>query len=51
MLAPTPWSGDLDPDLDGSILLVITILGLQICGLLSGAFIIESVFASPGLGM
>ncbi|HBY46213.1 MAG TPA: peptide ABC transporter permease, partial [Chloroflexi bacterium] len=30
---------------------IITILGLQIGGLLSGAFIIESVFAYPGIGM
>jgi ABC-type dipeptide/oligopeptide/nickel transport system permease component len=29
---------------------VVTIVGLQIGGLLSGAFIIESVFAYPGIG-
>lgn len=29
---------------------VVTIIGLQIGGLLSGAFIIESVFAYPGVG-
>lgn len=29
---------------------VVTIIGLQIGGLLSGAFIIESVFAYPGIG-
>ncbi|MCO5176975.1 MAG: ABC transporter permease [Thermomicrobiales bacterium] len=30
---------------------IVTILGLQIGGLLSGAFIIEAVFAYPGIGM
>lgn len=36
--------------LKNSIIPVITILGLQFGGLLAGAFVIESVFAWPGIG-
>jgi len=28
----------------------VTVIGLQISGLLSGAFVVENVFAYPGLG-
>lgn len=37
--------------LRNALIPIITILGLQVGGLLSGAIIIESVFAYPGLGM
>lgn len=36
--------------LRNALIPVVTIIGLQIGGLLSGAFIIESVFAYPGVG-
>lgn len=36
--------------LRNALIPVVTIVGLQIGGLLSGAFIIESVFAYPGIG-
>ncbi|MBI3913555.1 MAG: ABC transporter permease [Chloroflexi bacterium] len=36
--------------LKNALIPVITILGIQLGGLLSGAFIIESVFAWPGIG-
>lgn len=36
--------------LRNALIPVVTIIGLQIGGLLSGAFIIESVFAYPGIG-
>lgn len=36
--------------LRNALIPVVTIVGLQIGGLLSGAFIIESVFAYPGVG-
>ncbi len=37
--------------LRNALIPIVTILGLQIGGLLSGAIIIESVFAYPGIGM
>jgi len=36
--------------LRNALIPIVTIIGLQIGGLLSGAFIIESVFAYPGVG-
>ncbi len=37
--------------LGNALIPIITILGLQVGGLLSGAFVIEAVFAYPGIGM
>lgn len=37
--------------LRNALIPIVTILGLQVGGLLSGAFIIESVFAYPGVGL
>jgi peptide/nickel transport system permease protein len=37
--------------LRNALIPIITILGLQVGGLLSGAFVIEAVFAYPGIGM
>jgi ABC-type dipeptide/oligopeptide/nickel transport system permease component len=36
--------------LRNALIPVVTVLGLQLCGLLSGAVITESVFARPGIG-
>jgi len=37
--------------LRNALIPIVTIIGLQVGGLLSGAFIIEAVFAYPGIGM
>jgi ABC-type dipeptide/oligopeptide/nickel transport system permease component len=37
--------------LKNSLISIITILGLEFGGLLSGAIIVETIFAYPGLGL
>src|SRR5206468_2430695 len=37
--------------LRNALIPIVTIVGLQIGGLLSGAFIIEAVFGYPGIGL
>ena len=37
--------------LKNSLIPVVTVLGLQVSGLLGGAIIVEQIFALPGLGL